>query len=307
MKKNNVIVIGIIVVITLSMFIYGISFLKGKRLFSNDLILYAKYEKVNGLYGSDPIMINGFQVGQILDVYFAPDKSGNLIVEMLIQAEIDIPKNSQAKISSIDLMGSKGMEIIFSKNETAYYQSGDTMVATLQTTMKDEIETQVLPIKEKAEKLITSLDSVIAVLQVVFDTEMQNNIKQSFDGIKNTIGNMQRTTYSLDTLMKGEKENISNVISNFSAFSDTLAKVDINKTVTEANKAIADISGIVDNINNGEGTLTQLLNNDTLYDNMEKATLNLEVLIKDINENPKKYVHFSLIDMGEKKEKKKKK
>jgi len=307
MKKNSVVIIGLIVVVTLTLFFYGIYFLKGKNLLSKDLIIYARYQKVNGLYGSDAIMINGFKVGQVTDVHFAPDNSGDLIVEMLIQADIDIPKNSIAKISSLDLMGTKGVDIIFDKENTKICESGDTLLPALETTIKDEIEVHVLPIKEKAIALISSLDSVISVLQIVFDQEMQQNIKYSVSGINGTIANLERTSSELDALVKGEKNNISKVISNFSEFSDTLKNVNITQTVADANKAIADINGIVAKINEGDGTINQLLTNDTLYNNIEKATYNLDLLIKDINENPKSYVHFSLIDLGKKKEKKKKK
>ncbi len=306
MKKNSVVIIGLIVVLTLALFFYGVYFLKGKNLLSKDLIVYARYPKVNGLNGSDAIMINGFKVGQVIDVKFAPDNSGDLIVEMLIQADIDIPKKSTAKISSLDLMGTTGIEIIFNKKSTKICESGDTLIFALETTMKDEIEFHVLPIKEKAVALISSLDSVIDVLQIIFDKDMQQNIKNSVSGINGTIANLERTSSELSTLVKSEKNNISKVINNFSEFSDTLKNVNITQTVADANKAIADINSIVYKINEGDGTLNQLLTNDTLYNNIEKATYNLDVLIKDINENPKSYVHFSLIDFGKKKEKKKK-
>lgn len=306
MKKNSVVIIGLIVVVTLSLFFYGIYFLKGKNLLSKDLIIYARYHKVNGLYGSDAIMINGFKVGQVTDVHFAPDNSGDLIVEMLIQANIDIPEKSTAKISSLDMMGTKGVEIIFNNKSTTICESGDTLISALETTIKDEIEVHVIPIKNKAVALINSLDSVIKVLQIIFDEDMQQNIKYSVSGINGTIANLERTSYELDAFVKGEKNNISKVINNFSEFSDTLKNINISKTVEDANKAIADINSIVYKINEGDGTLNQLLTNDTLYNNIEKATYNLDVLIKDINENPKSYVHFSLIDLGKKKEKKKK-
>ncbi len=304
MKKNSVILIGLIVAVTLALFFYGINFLKGKNFFSKDLIVYARYEKVNGLYGSDAIMINGFKVGQVLNVSFAPDNSGDLIVEMLIQADIDIPKNSTAKISSLDMMGTKGINIIFNNEAVSICETGDTLRPDLETTVKDEIEVHVLPIKEKTLKLVSSLDSVISMLQMIFDDEMQQNIKYSVSGVNSTIANLQRTSYTLDTLIKGEKDNISNIINNFSTLSDTLANANISKTILDANKAIEDINGIVYKINEGDGTLNQLLTNDTLYTNIEKATYDLDVLIKDINENPKKYLHFSIIDMGNKKEKK---
>lgn len=304
MQQKKVFFIGIIVVVTFLGLIYGVYFLKGKRLLSKDLILYARYEKINGLYGSDAIQINGYQVGQVTDIYFAEDNSGDLIVEMLIQADIDIPKNSIAKISAFDIMGTMGVNIILGDDHANFASTGDSLTPALETSMKDEIEIHVLPIKEKAEKLISSLDSVVNVVQVVFDDEMQQNIKTSFSGVNGTISNLQRTTYKLDTLINNQSGKISHVISNFSSVSDTLAAIELNKTIADANKAISDINEVITKINEGEGTINQLLTNDTLYTNIENATKKLDILFEDIEENPKKYVHFSIFGRKDKKDKK---
>ena len=117
MNKKTIIKIGLIVVITLTAFFWGISFLKGKKLFTNDKIFYIKYENINGLQLSDPVLINGFKVGMVTGIKFNEDNSGSLIVQLLVENNFEIPKNSVAKLVSRDIMGSKGIEIELNKAE----------------------------------------------------------------------------------------------------------------------------------------------------------------------------------------------
>ncbi len=314
-KKSTVIKIGIVFTITLFAFIWGIGYLKNKKLFSGDKIFYAVYERVDGLSNASPVLVNGYEVGKIQQIYFAEDKSGKLIVEIYIGDKYPILKNSVAQITSLDLMGTKGIEIQLDHTSTEYYEHGDTLLAKVE----EGLSAQILPIKNKAEQLISTIDSVLCVLQTIFNTDTQNNLIQSFASVKTTLVNLQNTTFQLNNLIASEKDRIdkifanvesislnlsnnnaklNNILTNFSSISDSLAKADVANTINSANKALADLNKTIDKINNGNGTLAQLVNNDTLYTNIESATRNLNKLIIDINENPKRYLHFSVIYLG---------
>ena len=326
MNKNTIIKIGLIVVVTILLFIWGVSFLKGKRLFNKDKVFYARYEKIEGLLNSDPVLINGFKVGQVQNIYFAPDKTGDLIVEIIIQNDIEIPKNSIAKIYSLDLLGTKGIQLILNTENSSNYQSGDTIISAIESGLKDEISKQILPLKNKTEELISSFDSILLIVQTIFDENTTQDIRHSFESIRTTIYNLQHTTYTFDTLISGKQQELdkifdniesittnfeannellSNVIQNFSDISDSLSKANVAETIKQTNKVLSEVNDIVYKINNGEGSLGMLLNNDTLYYNIENATYNLNELIIDINNDPKKYLHFSIIDLGNRKKKKK--
>jgi phospholipid/cholesterol/gamma-HCH transport system substrate-binding protein len=85
---------------------------------------------------------------------------------------------------------------------------------------------------------------------------------------------------------------------NLSAFSDSLQQANVKQTIINANKALADATEILDKINKGEGSLGMLIHNEQLYTNLENSSKNLDLLLRDIRENPKRYVHFSLFDLG---------
>jgi len=315
MKKSTIIKIGISFTITFFLFVWGISYLKGKKLLSRNKVLYAVYDRVDGLTNASPVMVNGFVVGQIQDMYFAKDGSGKLIVEIFINDKYPIQQNSVAEITSLDLMGSKGIEIHLDLSSKDIYHHGDTMVSSIE----EGLQAQITPIKEKAEKLISSLDSVLLILHNVFNQETQKNLILSFASIQNTINNLQSTSYTLNGMMSSEKDKftkiftnvesittnfknnndmLNKIISNFGNISDSLAKADLAKTIITANSSLTQLNSMLDKINNGKGTISQLLKNDTLYTNIENATSNLNKLIIDINENPKRYIHFSVIELG---------
>ena len=296
MKRNKIIKIGVIAVITIFLFIWGISFLKGKKIFNNDTVFYVRYKKIDGLLVSNPVLINGFQVGRINKIYFADDQSGELIVELNVQNKISIPKNSIAKIYSLDLMGSKGISIIMNNKAIQNHQSGDTLIAEVEAGIQAEINKQILPLKNKSENLMSSIDSVLIIIHSIFDDNTKQSLQNSFVGIEYTVRNIQHLTYSLDTLITNNNELLTNIIKNFSEVSDSIVKADISGTINEANEALANVNEVMEKINKGNGTIALLLNNDSLYINLENATYNLNTLIKDVNENPKKYVHFSIFN-----------
>lgn len=303
---------AIIVVSGLIALVWGFNFLKGKNLFSKQRVFYSIYKQVDGLQNGNPIQINGFKVGQVGDIQFMDD--GKLIVKLVIDADVKIPKNSVAQIGSSDLLGSKNVVIIL-KNHMQLAESGDTLQAENQASMADELTKQIGPIKEKAENIMATVDSILTSIQYVFNKNTRNNLTNSFASIERTMSNLEHTTDALDTIMssqqnrlknifinveslthnlKNNNEKISKIFSNFSVLSDSLVKSNVTSTVRNANKSLENLALIMDKINKGQGSMGMLINNDSLYNNLAASSADLDKLIIDIKENPKKYVHFSV-------------
>ncbi len=308
-------------VVTLSLFIWGFNFLSGKDVFSRERTFYAVYDQVNGLNAANPVVVNGFKVGQVQDISFLPGKSGKILVEFTItNNDIEIPKNSVAKLFSSDILGSRAIDLILG-DATTYAKEGDTLSTALGATLGEEVSAQMLPIKKKFESVMLSIDSVLVIIKAVFNENTRQNLALSFESIKLTIRNLEHTTYNIDTLVttqryklagiisnvesisaniKNNNDKITNIITNFSNLSDTLAKAKITSTINNANDALKEFNDIITRVNNGEGTLGQLINNDSLYKNLEASSVQLNQLIEDIKLNPQRYLHFSVIGRGKK-------
>jgi len=314
MKIRREIKIGAYLVIILVAFIIGINYIKGKDVFRKHRTFYAKYPQIAGLVEAAPVSINGFNIGNVSEIYFESPNSSNIIVEITVYNPILIPSNSIARIFSPDILGTKNIDIVLG-NSQVMAEDGDTLSSEMQSTLTEEVNRQVAPLKRKAEDLMLSLDSMVTVVKTVFNLQTRENLKASFEHIRQTIMNIEHTTFNLDTLVYGQRsrmerilfnieaitgnirendKNISNIIANFSAISDTLAKAQVAHTLQDVHVTVMSLSAILDKINQGEGSIGMLVNNKELYDKLESSSGELEQLIRDMKLNPHRYLNFSI-------------
>ncbi len=313
-KRTRPVIIGISFIAAIVIFVWGFNFLKSSNLFKQETIYYASYHKVNGLIKANPVVINGLRVGQVKKVYFKPDLSGDIMVSMILSTDFPIPNNSIARIFSSDLMGSKAIELVLGDSKIIL-QEGDTLPTSVEEGLMAEVNAQVQPIKKKAEDLLASIDTLVVAFQSIFNESARENIKESFHNIELTFSNLQRTTSNIDTLVVEEstrisdilinldsltsalnqnKGNIQNIITNFEIISDSLAKSDIPKTFAQINTTLVDMQDILEKVNSGHGTLGMLMNDDSLYIELNRSATALDSLLNDVRKNPKRYVKFSL-------------
>jgi len=320
MKISREIRIGAFGIVTLALFIIGVNFIKGKDVFNKSRTFFAVYDATSGIQDAAPVSINGFNIGKVTNIGFLNKNSNKILLELTVYDPVSIPSNSVARIFSLDLLGTKNVEIIMGDSRNPA-MDGDTLISGFQMSLSDEVNAQVAPIKEKAENLLSSLDTMVTVLQSVFNSETRSNINASFISIRNTLTSLESTTYNLDTLVYGQRKrlerimfnieeitgnfrenekNISTILSNFSAISDTLAKSNLAKTITNVNSVLAQVDAITTKINKGEGSIGLLLNDQKLYDNLNKSASQLNALIEDMKINPYRYVNFSVFPPGKK-------
>ena len=249
-----------------------------------------------------------------------PDHSGRLIISMHIKSELKIPRNSRAEIFSTDFLGTKAVQLVFGDSKEDI-QDGDTLISSVQTSLTDAVGAEVAPIKEKAENLLASLDSVVAVFREVFNQETKLNLKKSFESISKALNSIDNIATTVDTMLgkkngriklllenlesitgniKNHNQQIGEVIDNFSGISDTLRRANLSQTILNLKNTLDKTSSIFDKVNKGEGTLGLLVNDDSLYVNLNNTARSLDALVKDLNANPKKYVHFSMFGGGKK-------
>lgn len=306
--------IGFTFIVAIFLFVWGYNFLKGKDIFDRQTIIYAEYMEISGLAVANPVMINGFKVGQVSDIYFNPNMSGNIIVKLILQNKFPIPKNTVARIYSADIMGSKAVDLRLG-DAVDVITAGDTLTSSIEASLMDEVNAQVQPIKIKAENLLGSIDSLVVAFQTVLNEDAIANLSESFKSMKRTFSNLENTTLNIDSLvilerssisailqnvdsltytLSQNRDKISAIITNFEIVSDSLSKVDIGGTLNRANDVIEELNIILTQINDGQGTMGMLMHNDTLYLELNRSAEELNLLLKDIRENPKRYVKFSL-------------
>ena len=308
MKITNETKVGVLAAVAIVILIVGYSFLKGNDVFSSENEFYAKYDNVEGLAVSKPVLVNGYQIGRVSKLTLL--QSGQILAAFKINPEYAIPNNTIAKLVSTDLLGGKA--IIFELGTSKVYaEDGDTINANIQKNFLDQVE----PVQKKAELIIARLDSVLSSVNSTLSPEFQKNFDRSFASIARTLETLEKTTRTVDGLVgkesskiegilgnlesisanfKNNNAKITSIMNNLDKVSDEVAKANFSKTMAEANKAVADLQGIVTKVNNGQGSLGQLMNDEKLYNNLNNAAGNLDKLMIDFKENPKRYVSFSV-------------
>ena len=301
MKYSKEVKTALLAIIAIVLLIFGYSFLKGENLLDNSRIFYAVYDDVEGLSPSSEVTINRLKVGQIKGIDFL-NSSGDLLVTFTVKNDFKFSRNSEAQIYGGGIIGGKSLAIVpkYDKN-VDWAKSGDTLSGGKEEGIMELVNDRLTPLQNKLEGTIVSADSMLTAINQILDDSTRNNIRGTFKNLDATVASFQVTANELQGIVQGNSEkldrtftNLDEMSGNFNKFSDTLTNMNISKITTDLEKVIADFESISDKLNNGEGTAAKLINDDAVYNNLDRATRQLEELLQDVKLNPKRYVHFSV-------------
>tara|TARA_B100001057_G_scaffold496908_1_gene599653 strand:- start:395 stop:1345 length:951 start_codon:yes stop_codon:yes gene_type:complete len=289
--------VGLIGVIGLVLFYLGSNFLKGIDFFSPINRYYAVYENVDGLIVANPVIVNGYSVGRVSEIRILQDRDNKILVSMDIDKGLIIGKSSKATLSSNDFLGSKAI-VLSIGDISSPISEGDTIMSEIAGGLSELLE-KATPITDNLGVTISRLNDILASLRGSGDmitttldnlnsvlTNTNNLIDTNEETITSTLDNLNNLTDDLskklndiDPIIKGANDMISN-----------LSSVDFENTFNQIDILLSSANGVFDDIESGEGgTLSLLLSDDSLYNNLNKTAFDLDKLLKHINENPK---HF---------------
>lgn len=296
--------------------IWGINFLKARALFDRNNVFYGVYDRVDGLKISSSVIYRGYSVGQVSSIRFIGEHYNKVLVEFSVGKKLEIPSNSIAAIQSADLMGSKSINLI-PGDAVGYAQSGDTLRSQLDLGLMEQLNEQLEPLKKRAENIMVSLDTVLIALQEIFREDASGNIRGSLKSVSRTLDNVEQASGTLNKLLSEESGRISNILgninsitgnlegsnaeitqslSNITLISDSLKAINLNNTVRYLNNVLMQTDSVVTKINRGKGTLGGMVNDDELYYNLTAVSENLNKLLSEFRQNPKRFVNLSVFD-----------
>lgn len=305
---------GAVAAIALILLYWGINFLKGKNVFSEQTLIYALYDRVDGLSAARPVNINGFKIGQVNRVFFHPSGDGSLIVEMSITTDFAIPRNSIAKINAQSLLGDKSVDLVLG-DATEKVLAGDTLRSEITLSLTDEVNKQVLPLKQKAEHLFGSIDTAMILLTGFLNEQTRDDFRATFESVRKSFESIEHTSSELDGIVTENRTRLDEVIKNIhavtealgqnaegigemivdaEAIADTLSQADLGRSLRSLNATLSQADSILGRINRGQGTVGKLINDEELYEELVQASEELKRLLLDVQLNPKRYVHVSL-------------
>lgn len=298
--------------------IWGINFLKAKALFDRNNIFYGIYDQVDGLKVSSSVIYRGYSVGQVTAIQFTGERFDKVLVQFSVGKKLEIPSNSIAVIQNADLMGSKAINLL-PGNALTYAQNGDTLHTKVELGLMQQLNEQLEPLKRKAENIMISLDTVLIALQEIFSDNANGNIRTSLRSVSRTLNNVEQASGTLNKLLSNESARISEILrnvnsitgnlessngeiaqslSNITTISDSLKAINLNNTIRYLNSVLLQADSIVTKINHGKGTLGGAVNDEELYYNLTAMSDNLNKLLTEFRQNPKRFVNLSIFDFG---------
>lgn len=312
MQIRKEVKIGLLVIVALGFLFWGYNFLRGSNIFNSGNTFYGIYPSVEGVNEGGPVFYRGYKVGSIYDISLSEEEPGAFKVTFGVQRALPVAVDAVAQIYSTDLLGSKAIQILPGKDSEVLV-SGSRIRSGVASDLKEQVTDEIIPLKEKAELLMARLDTVLAGVSVLFTEENKAGLEQAVKDFNASMSHLQHTTGSINQAL-AEGGSINRSLTNLEGFTEVLQQQGANVGTSLENLAafsdelgqlpLGDIGHKADSLlralTEGEGSLGQLLRDETLYLNMNDAVANMDRLMVDIRQNPSRYLSFSAINFGRK-------
>ena len=319
MRVSNETKVGALTVIAITLIVLGFNFLRGKTIFKSGNIIHAKYTDTKGLIVSNPVFVNGYQVGTVFEIENQKDNLASIIVSVKLNEAYKIPNNSVATIQDNPL-GISSISIVLG-NATTFIKSGDTIKTAPANSLLGDFVNTLSPLGEKTQNAITSLDKVLNNINTVLDEKNKQNLAQVLENLAATTKSLNTSLIAIETMLQKQNGSIAQTFDNVNSFTknlndnnqklnniitnlDTAAKAvkdaDLNKTIKTIQVAVASLNISLQKLNSGNGTAAKLMNDSAFYNELQGTLKSINTLVDDVKVHPKRYINVSVFGKKDK-------
>lgn len=309
MKLSKEFRIGFVTILVLALSVWGYNFLKGKNIIKPTDEYYVKFDRIDGLIESGNVFHKGYKVGNITSIRFDHQNTGDFIVKIVLEERIHIPRQSVVQVKSSSLIASASdLEIVFS-NQNAFHSPGDTLLSEAGKGMAEMLE----PIRKDFESVLRGVDTLLYKVNQVMNHQMQDDLRETVAGLKGVMahldyqlgpnGELRGTLNNFESIsgnLADNNESITGTIQHMENISSALDSADLQRSLVALSESLEKMNSILHKVDNGEGSLGLLVNDSSLYVNLDSTAYHLDKLLIDLQEHPKRYVHFSLFGKSDK-------
>jgi phospholipid/cholesterol/gamma-HCH transport system substrate-binding protein len=319
MKVSNETKVGALTIIAITLIIIGFNFLRGKTIFKSGNFLYAKYADTKGLIVSNPVFVNGFQVGTVFDIENKTADLSQIIVSIKLNNEYKIPTNSTATIQDNPL-GTNSISIVLGDAKT-YLKSEDTIKTAPAASLLGDLMNTLSPLGEQTKQTINELQKVLTNINQVLNNDNKVHLELILKNLSETTLNLDKSMVSIESMLQKQNGSIANTANNLSSFSknlndnnkkinnilsnlDTTSKqikdADLTKTIKSIQVAVNELSNTLHQLNKGNGTAAKLINDSSMYQQLKSTIQSVNTLVDDVKVHPKRYINISVFGKKDK-------
>ncbi len=319
MKISNETKVGALTAIAITLLILGYSFLKGRSLFKTGNYVYAKFNDVKGLQVSNAVLVNGFQIGNVIEIENEDANLNNIIATIKLNTNYNIPDNSLASIKDNPL-GSPQITIKLGNSKT-FLKKGATIPTENSLGMFSAITNQLTPTTDQLKATLKELELTLQNINSIFDPKSKSNLQDAIVNINKTTLMLAESTTSLNkmldkqngsiaksmdnvnsitTNLANQNEKINATLTNIKSTSENLSEADLKGSVASFKKSIDNLNSVITKMNSSEGSLGLMMNDKKLYTNLNNSVRSANILLDDLRANPKRYLNFSVFGKKDK-------
>ena len=302
MKISKEFKIGFFAIAVLVVSFFLINYLRGEDIFNKEIEVSARFGKVEGLVPSAPVFIKGYKAGKVSEVTY-DSRSGDFEVVCSVLKDFAIPEDSRMTIYSVDIMGGKGVRIDLGTS-SSYVEDGGDLIPAFEAGLMDALGSSIAPLLEKVTSTMDSLSVTVAGVNRLLGDANQSNIAKTLSHLERTMSSLNNVAGDID----GKSDELEAFIDNMAALSGQLGEL-VSKadgvmdsvSLTAAKISTSDIEGVISsfkellmNMNDPDGTIGKLFVDNSVYDSVDALLSDIDILVKKIQENPKKYIRLSV-------------
>ena len=230
------------------------------------------FDSATGLAKDVTVEIAGVEVGRVKKISL---QEGKALVVLRMNPGLVIRKYDTAIIRTRGILGDKYVEIMPGSMTAPPISPGDRITLTAPITDMDVLMNTLGEVAEDIKALTNSLSNVLGT-------------KKGEASLSAIIENIEEVVTSLNQTVQSNKEEIDTIVDNLITFTGTLKDIgDSNKediaTIIRSAKnvtgtmepIIANLTEITEKINQGQGTIGRLVNDDEAVENLNQTLASL--------------------------------
>lgn len=291
MKIKKEVQIGLLAIIALVICYVGINFLKGIEVFKKSTTYYAHFDNLSSVTVATPVIVSGFKVGTVRDVQFDYARGYGATVELALDPNVRVSRSSQVRIKTNPLSGAE-LVLALASNSGDNLSEGDTIASVSPSgDLLSVASEQILPAVNNMMPTITAtLERLNALLQDKALDSMLVSLNTSAAQLRSMMANLNQATHSLTPAMA----NVQGMTANLNTFTQQLTRVQLDSIVLSLQKTTDQLQQVSAQLRSRDNTAGLLLNDPSLYNRLDSLVGSADKLMRDLKENPKRYVHFSV-------------
>lgn len=280
MKYSRELKVGVLAIICLVILYFGFNFLKGINIFSPTKVYVGTFDRINGLTAQAPVYIKGYQVGLVESIQYDFKQYTAFTVNVSIDKTIELPRGTQMALVADGLLGGGAIELQLPNmpNRAMPYQKGDTLPTQIVPGLIDNLQTGILA---NLDSLLAEANTLLASLN---DQMSEGSLYATLQNIEQITQNLAISSKDLRALTHNQLPTIMDkadaTIQGLNDIVDDVKAANIQGTVGMVDSTLNTLNAA---LQSQEGTVGMLLNDKTLYDNLNNALQDLDQALLNVD------------------------